>query len=66
MNGTELAKMYGFSDCSGVEIKRVFEVNKDGDLEECKLRDNRQFPYNCLCIQNMENYKVDMYTWPEH
>jgi len=66
MNGNELANMYGFSDCTGVEIKRVFEVNKDGNLEIVALRDNRKPPYNWLCIQNMENMKVDMYTWNEH
>ena len=66
MDGTELANLYGFSDCSGVIIKRVWEVNKDGELEKCVLRDNRKPPYNWLCIQNMENMKVDMYTWNEH
>ena len=30
MDGTELANLYGFSDCSGVIIKKVWEVNKDG------------------------------------
>lgn len=66
MFGSELAKLYGMSDCSGACEFHVWKVDKYGGLDKCRLRENKTAPYNLLCIQNERTTEVEIYEWPEH
>ena len=66
MFGSELAKLYGLSDCSGACEFHVWKVDKYGGLDKCRLRENKTAPYNLLCIQNERTTEVEIYEWPEH
>lgn len=62
MEGNELAKLYGFSDCTDVEVLRIWEVARDGDLLLCRFWDDR----NVLFVYRLGNYEPYEYEWDEH
>lgn len=66
MTGNQLTNMYGFSDCTGDEILRVWEVYDDGDLVPCEFWSACYAPYNVLYVHRLGNYEPYEYEWPEH
>ena len=66
MNGNELAKAYGFSDCTDASDFKVWELMEDGNLVPCKIGTRIDSNINWLWVENTLTTKVDMYTWPEH
>ena len=66
MNGNELARLYGFSDCTDVGDIKVWELANDGNLIPCKIGTKIEPSLNWLWVENTLTGKVDMYTWPEH
>lgn len=60
MFGSELAKLYGMSDCSGACEFHVWEVNGNGQLDKCRLEEVGRAQYNhFLGILNEETMSVD-------
>lgn len=66
MNGYDLAKLYGFTDCREVDIKHVWKFMPDGDLAEVNIHGSYEAPYNWLIIENRCGNEVARYEWPEH
>lgn len=66
MTGSELAMLYGFSDCSDVEVLRVWEVGNDGHLIPCTFWGSYTAPFNYLYVYRIGNYEPYEYEWPEH
>lgn len=66
MTGSELAKLYGFSDCTGDEVLRVWEVYKDGSLVPCEFWGSCYSPMNVLMVHRFGNYEPYEYEWDEH
>lgn len=66
MTGLELAELYGFSDCSGEEVLRVWEIFDDGSLIPCRFWGSCTVPLNVLYVHRIGNYEPYEYEWPEH
>lgn len=62
MEGNELARLYGFSDCTDVEVLKIWEVARDGDLVPCWFWGDR----NVLFVHRFGNYEPYEYEWDEH
>ena len=65
MNGNELAKLYGFSDCTGVDILEVHEI-VNGRKIRCEIWGSCYAPYNVIYVHRFGNYEPYEYEWPEH
>lgn len=61
----EIARLYGFSDCSGVDNIRAFRIADDGAPVEVKLG---TIPGRTVIqLIKRENGEVlDTWDWPEH
>ena len=66
MTGYQLAGLYGFSDCSGDEVLKVWEVYSDGSLIPCEFWGNYYYPMNVLMVHRLGNYEPYEYEWDEH
>lgn len=66
VTGNQLAEMYGFSDCTGDEIIRVWELYSDGNLIPCEFWGSTYSPMNVLMVHRAGNYEPYEYEWPEH
>ena len=66
MTGNELARTYGFSDCTGIEVLKVWEVQADGNLIECEFGGSVEQPLNWIQIFNPVTMADSWYEWAEH
>lgn len=61
-DGNDLAFAYGFFDCTGTEIIKVWAVDSAGNLIPCKFWGDG----NTLFVHRFGDYEPEEYEWPEH
>lgn len=66
VDGNRLAKLYGFSDCTGFDLIQVMEVMPDGTFEKVNVCGSMKAPYNRLFIVNPRTGHEDIFWWDEH
>ena len=67
MNGNEIARLVGFSDCYSLDYCNVWKPIEGGHLIACKLIDMMESYINRLCIKELAvPYTEHVYEWPEH
>lgn len=66
VDGNRLAKLYGFSDCTGFELIQAMEVMSDGSFEKVNVRGSVRAPFNRLVVTNPRTGSEDVFWWDEH
>ena len=65
VSGEKLANLYGFSDCSGDNNFKAWEITANGNLLPVVLHTPTVAPYNRLLIEDVYG-QIDIYEWDEH
>ena len=66
VDGNHLAKLYGFSDCTGFELIQAMEVMPDGSFEKVNVNGSVKAPFNRLVVTNPRTGSEDVFWWDEH
>lgn len=63
--GNRIANLYGFGDCTGIEVLYIYRICEDGHLFSCHFRGTWVAPFNRLLIEcGIAEYA--MYEWDDH